>query len=227
MTESGALYRLLTWLSPSYPVGAYTYSHGLEQAVEAGLVTDARSARDWISDCVELGTGYSDALLLAEAYRAGSVRNTDRLRNAAELAAAFVPSRELALETEAQGAAFIQITEAVWETPPLKLLQENWDGPVAYPVAVGCTAAGHKIALEDALTGYLHAFAANLVSAAVRLVPLGQTDGQKITATLEQVVAETALRARKGSVDDIASSTLMVDICSMNHETQHTRLFRS
>lgn len=227
MTDASALYRLLAWLSPGYPVGAYTYSHGLEQAVEVGRVIDTATARGWISDIVEYGAGCSDTVFLAEAYRATSLRDGPRLKDAVELAAAFAATRELALESHAQGAAFLEITENAWDTPALDLLCECSEGPYAYPVVVGCAAAGHRIALEAAAHGYLHAFTANLVSATVRLVPLGQTDGQRITAALEDVVARTAARALDTSPEEATNCALMVDICSMKHETQHTRLFRS
>ncbi len=227
MTETGSLYRLLAWLSPGYPVGAYTYSHGLEQAVETGMVSDAASAGRWIHDVVELGAGFTDTVLLAETYRSVLSEDRDRLGEVAELAAAFTTTKELALESHAQGRAFFEITEATWHAPALDMLRTAWPGPHAYPVVVGCAAAGHGVELEDTAVGYLHAIAANLVSAAVRLVPLGQTDGQRITAALEPVVGATARRALETELDEMGSAALLVDICSMNHEIQHTRLFRS
>lgn len=227
MTDPGSLYRLLAWLSPGYPVGTYTYSHGLEQAVEAGLVVDADSAGLWIRDVVEFGAGFTDTVLLAEAYRSVLSEDGGRLGDVAELAAAFAATKELALESHAQGRAFFEITEAAWHTPALDMLRTAWPGPYAYPVVVGCAAAGHGVDLEDTAVGYVHAFGANLVSAAVRLVPLGQTDGQRITAALEPVTGAAARRALSTGPDEMGSATLMVDICSMNHEIQHTRLFRS
>lgn len=227
MTDAPALYRLLSWMSPGYPVGAYTYSHGLEYAVEAGHITGAERARAWIADIVEYGGGSCDAVFLAAAYRAAASGDVPALVEAAELAAAFPATKELALESQAQGRAFLEITSKAWAAPALDALAASWPGPYAMPVVVGCAAAGHGVALKDALHGYLHAFAANLVSAAVRLAPLGQTDGQLMTAALEGVVARTAEAALSSTLDDAASAALMIDICSMKHETQHTRLFRS
>lgn len=227
MTEQAALYKLLAWLSPSYPVGAYTYSHGLEHAVEAGLVSTATEAEAWLCDVVEFGAGHADAVLLAAAHRAAADGQREALRETAELAAAFAGTRELALEAHAQGAAFLKITSEAWHTPALDMLAECWDGPYAYPVVVGCAAAGHGIALEDAIAGYLHAFAANLVSAAVRLVPLGQTDGQRITAALQPVALRAARKALDTGPEQISNASWMSELCSMRHETQHTRLFRS
>jgi urease accessory protein len=224
---TAALYRLLAWLSPSYPVGAFSYSHGLEQAVEAGHVTDAATALHWIGDIVALGAGRSDGVLLAAAWRAAAAGDRPELARIAEFAAAFTATSELHLETMSQGSAFLKITAETWPSPPLAWLAEDAAGAVAAPVAVGAAAAGHGIPLEAALPACMHAFAANLVSAAVRLVPLGQTDGQRIIAALEPVIARAAEAAAATPLDDIATATLMVDITSMQHETQYTRLFRS
>ena len=227
MTEPDTLYRLLSWFSPSYPIGAYTYSHGLEQAVERGLMTSATDTRAMLRDIVEYGAGFSDLVFLASAYRAVEDEDNAVLTHVAELAAAFVATRELALESQAQGDAFLQITQRSWPTPALNRLESAWDGPYAYAVVVGCTAAGHGVPLRETALAYLHAFTANLVSAAVRLVPLGQTDGQRITADLAPDVHATVERALACEIDAVGTAALMTDICSMNHETQHTRLFRS
>lgn len=220
MADGLALYRLMTWLSPSYPVGAYTYSHGLEWAVEAGWVTSAETAQAWIGDVVARGAGFSDTVFLVETMR-------DDPRQVAEFAAAFVATPELALESHAQGQAFSRISQDTWPSPVLDQLIERWDGPYPYPVVVGCVAKSHDLAEEDVALAYLHAFAANLVSAAIRLVPLGQTDGQRIIAALEPTVTDTVQQALKTPFEHATNTSLMTDICSMRHETQHTRLFRS
>jgi urease accessory protein len=225
--DDAALYRLMAWLSPAYPVGAFSYSHGLEHAVEAGLVHDAESAEEWLRDIVRFGGARNDGVFLVCAHRAAARADRAVLCEVAELAAAHVPSAELALETTAQGAAFIRTTGDAWACDALAWLVEDWPGPYAYPVAVGVAAAGHGIAAAPALLAYLSAFAANLVSAAVRLVPLGQSDGQRIVAALEPTVAESAAALVEATLDDLGSATVMVDYASMQHETQYTRLFRS
>lgn len=227
MTESAELYRLLAWFSPGYPIGAYTYSHGLEQAVEAGAVHDAVTARAWIADLVELGAGFADGVFLAESLRAATEGDDDKLARIAEFAAAFSATAELALETNAQGAAFLKISGSAWPVPALDRLHAVWPGPYAFPIAAGCLCAGHGIGPQAAVTAFLHGFAANLVSAAVRLVPLGQTDGQRITAALESLIGETAGRALTCPYEAASNAAFMTDISSMLHETQHTRLFRS
>jgi len=225
--ESAALFRLMTWLSPAYPVGAFSYSSGLEWAVEAGDISDGATVRDWLSAVLSTGSGFCDAVLFAHAHRAGAAADDSALVAVAELAAAFAPSRERLLETQGQGTAFLEITQAVWPSTALDRLRRSWDGPIVYPIAVGVAAAGHQIPLKEALRAYLQALTANWVSAAVRLVPLGQTDGQRVIAALEQAVAATAERARAASLDDLGGATFRADIASMRHETQYTRLFRS
>jgi urease accessory protein len=226
-SEAAALYRLMAWLSPAYPVGAFAYSSGIEWAVEAGDIVDATSLQRWLSAMIADGGGFCDAAIFVHAYRAADGKDHQALQDVAELAAALAPSKERFLETTAQGRAFIDATQAAWPCATLSRLMATWNCPLAYPVAVAVSAAGHDIPLEGALTAFLHAVAANLVSAGVRLVPLGQTDGQRVLASLEPVIATTASRALGTALDDIGGATFRADIASMRHERQYTRLFRS
>jgi urease accessory protein len=225
--NAAALYRLMAWLSPAYPIGAFSYSSGIEWAVEAGDVTDAATLERWLAVMIADGSGFCDAVFFVHAHRAAAERDDKALRAVAELAAAFAPSQERHLETTAQGRAFLDATRAAWDTPALDRLLAVWDGAVALPVAVAVASAGHEIALAPALQAYLHALTANLVLAGVRLVPLGQTDGQRVLAALEPVVAATAARALATALDDVGGAAFRADLASMRHETQHTRLFRS
>jgi urease accessory protein len=224
---SGMLYRLLAWLSPAFPVGSFSYSSGIEWAVEAGDVKDAESLRGWIATIIGQGGGFCDAVFFVHAHRALSEGDDDLLRDVCALAAAFAPSKERHLETTAQGRAFAATAGAAWPCPALDRLLALWSGPIAYPVAVAVVSAGHGIALEPALVAFLHAIAANLVSSGVRLVPLGQTEGQRLLAALEAVVSDTAKRACATPLDDVGSAAFRADLASMHHETQYTRLFRT
>ena len=217
----------MTWMSPAYPVGAFSYSGGLEWAVEAGDIRDACSLTGWLTAMIRYGSVSCDAAIFCHAHRAAADGNNEALAAIAELAAALAGCKERFLETTAQGQAFLQITAAAWATPGLDRLTAAWDGPLAYPVAVAATCAGHGIALVPALHAFLHGVASNLVSAGVRLIPLGQTDGQRVLAALEAPIAQTAQRALATALDDIGSATLRADIAGMRHETQYTRLFRS
>jgi urease accessory protein len=273
-----ALLRLMTWLSPAFPVGAFSYSHGLERAIEEGLVGDRASLVGWLGELLQRGSAWNDAVLLAESWReaqAGDCGGT------AELAEALAGSGERHMETMLQGDAFRQALIA-WArageghpnsrlAPSPSALSADTSPPeggedesgarrlssppgtggdvscearrirgshgraksnaaepgMPYSVAVGAAAAAGGIALEPALVAYLHAFVSNLVQAAVRLVPLGQSDGVAALAALEGTVLATAARAATSTLDDLGSAAFMSEIMAMRHETQYSRVFRS
>jgi urease accessory protein len=225
-TEPAALYRLMSWLSPAYPVGAFSYSGGLEWAVEAGDVKDAATLADWLGAMITHGSVFCDAVFFVHAHTA-SRGSDDALRAVAEVASAFASSKERHLETTAQGRAFMDATVAAWPCDALRRLETIWPKAIAYPVAVGVAAAGHAIPLAPSLGAYLHAVTANLISAGVRLIPLGQTAGQRLLAELEPVIASSVQAAITTPLDEVGSATFRADIASMRHETQYTRLFRS
>ncbi|MDJ0654883.1 MAG: urease accessory protein UreF [Xanthomonadales bacterium] len=225
MTTDGELYRLMSWLSPAYPVGAYAYSHGLENAVENGLVVDTATACDWIATVISSGNGQSDLVFVCAAWdRAADPQGLVDLN---EFALAFQPTAELRLESSAQGKAFTKVSADAWYCRAIDTLEKLPGAEIAYPVAVGALAAGHGICRQTTMLAYAHGFASNLVSAAVRLVPLGQTDGQRITASLMPIAEAAVAEAMDTPFEDVATATPMVDIASMNHESQYTRLFRS
>jgi urease accessory protein len=225
--EAAALYRLMTWLSPAFPVGGFSYSSGIEWAVEAGDVTDAATLVDWLDAMLGEGSGLCDAIFLVHAFRAAEAGEESALCDVAELAAAFVPSRERQLETTSQGRAFIDIARAAWDAEGLDALVAACRTPLVYPVAVGVVAASHGVPLPPTLHAFLHALVSNWISAASRLVPLGQTDSQRVLVALEGAVAATAARALQATLDDLGSATFRADLASLRHETQYTRLFRS
>jgi urease accessory protein len=225
--QLAALYRLMTWLSPAYPIGAFSYSSGIEWAVEHGDIHNAATLQAWLSVVIGHGGCFCDCVFFVHAHRAGAADDTIALRRTAELALAMAPSKERYLETSAQGRAFLETTGAAWPAPAFDRLAALVEGDVALPVAVGIACAGHGIAVAPALHCFLHAAAANLVSAGVRLIPLGQSEGQRVLAALEALVAETAARAQTVALDDLGGFALRADLASMQHETQYTRLFRS
>lgn len=206
------LLTLTQWLSPAYPVGAFAWSHGLERAVSRGDVSDAAGLADWLQAVLENGAGQSDAILLCAAHGA------DDVAPVAELAAALSPSQERRMETMQQGAAFAATTRAVWD----------FDLPdMAYPVAVGRAASLAGLPLEQVVQVWLQAFVSNLVQCAQRLLPLGQTAGQRILHQLSPVITAVGQEALGASLDDIGSATFAVDTASMQHKTQYARIFRS
>ena len=224
----GALYRLLAWLSPAYPIGAFSYSHGVETAVEQGFITDRASLVEWLHSVLDGGTGRVDGALFAVAWRAAETGDWPRFDAIAERAAAWRGTSEMALEARQQGGSFLAMTRTAWPHAALDAAHGRLAGEIALPVAAALAAAVHGIALESALAGYLHAFTANLISAAVRTVPLGQSDGQLALAGLEGAVRQaTAAALATGDLDEVGTATPLLDWCSLRHETQYTRLFRS
>lgn len=203
---------LAAWFSPAYPIGSYSYSHGLEWALAAGWVAGRAGLEDWVRDLVEHGAGRTDAILLCQAYRAADPAPV------AELAEALAPSAERHLETMAQGAAFARTTAAVWCAGL---------APMPYPVAVGHAAARLGLPLDATAVLFVQAFSAAIVSAGVRLMPLGQTDGQRVTAALMPVAAMVARAAIAAPIDAVGGAAIGADLAAMLHETQATRLYRS
>jgi urease accessory protein len=218
------LLKLLTFLSPGFPVGAFSYSHGLEYAIDSGAIGTSAALQAWLIDLLQVGGGWTDAVLFNEVYRAAAAADVSRLHAVAELAGALAPSRERHLESTAQGRAFLDAISASWSCPSADALLET-DAP--YSIAVGAVAADHGIPLESALPAYLNAFIANLVSVGVRLIPIGQNAGLKILSALHPLIAAAAERALSSTLDDLGSSAILSEIASMCHEEQYSRVFRT
>lgn len=222
----GSFYRLLAWTSPSYPTGAFSYSHGLEWAVEAGDVRDVATLVDYIDAVLARGGGWIDAVLFAHAY--DCAHDAAAFDDIADLAAAFRGSAETALESHQQGAAFLAVTRKAWPHVQLDAFAERRsDAPVAHSAAMALACAAHGVPREPALFAWLHATAANLVSAGVRLIPLGQTDGQIAIARLAPRIAAVTIDALATPAEELGTAAPLLELCSIRHETQYTRLFRS
>lgn len=253
------LLRLMTWLSPSFPVGAFSYSHGLEYAVEAGLVRDGEQLTQWVEAVVLDGAGRLDADLLRNAWNAATADDEAAIADTIEWGNALRGTAEMALEAGAQGKAFLKTVHQAWMNGDTNsgdnsgdtirisngdpycvpgipgipasarwwhtLAAENRD--IAYPVAVGFAGALARLDLQPVLAAYLHGFAANLVSAGIRLVPLGQTDGQRAMARLEPVIEQAVAASLARAPEDLGAAAPIVDLMSIAHETQYTRLYRS
>jgi urease accessory protein len=225
-----ALLRLQSWLSPAFPTGAYSYSHGLEWAIEASLVRDGESLVDWLEADLCHGSGRNEAIFFSEAWRCARNDDRSKLLQVAELAAAFRGTSEFALESSQQGAACLATLRNAWPDRVLDwlsdALRERRIAP-ALAVVVGVRSARQDIPAELALPAFLQSYTANLVMAGVRLIPLGQTEGQFIVAELETAVLTASAHAQNATIEDLGSAAFMVDLASMAHETQYTRLCRS
>lgn len=220
----------MTWLSPAFPIGSYCYSHGLESAVELGYVTNESNLYEWIVNILNYGTGKNEAILFNHIYTLTKNKAWEALNPAIQIMHALRPSYELWMESTHQGEAFLSTMKQVWPHPLLEQLETCLQQVNAKPslvLAVAFVAALHNIEPEVALANYLHAFCANLVSAGVRLIPLGQTMGQQILKQLNDDIMPFIKKVEKLSITDLSSATLLLDWLSIKHETQYTRIFRS
>ena len=218
-----ALLRLQTWLSPAFPTGSFSYSHGLETAIAGQVVCDKQSTRDWIKALLHQGSGWNDALFFVAGWKAGSVVDETEIENINDLCLALQPSRERWLETTLQGQAFYDAARS-WPNPLLHKLKAT---DIALPVIAGALFGASDIPLKDALAAYLNAFVSNLVWICVRLIPLGQKDALSIIAELETEIIELAQQASRSTLDDLGSCAFVSDIASMAHENLETRICRS
>jgi urease accessory protein len=225
-----ALLRQQSWLSPAFPTGSYSYSHGIEWAVEAGQIHDRKSLVGWLEADLCYGSGRNEAIFFIEAWRSATEDDCEKLLEIAELAAAFRGTSEFALETSQQATACLATLRRVWPDPLLESLSELLSdlriAPV-FSVVLGVRAARQDIPATLALPAFLQSYVANWVTAGVRLIPLGQTDGQLAIAELEPAVLALASKSQEATIHDVGSAAFMVDLASAFHETQYTRLFRS
>lgn len=202
---------LIQWLSPAFPTGAFAYSHGLEREIAVGTVTDAASLEAWLGNILRFGAGWQDAVLLAHVLDGDGAALDD-------LARALQPSAERLRESREQGAALARtVAGMTGRDLPARLL----------PVAVGEAAAALNLPKADVLALYLQGFAGNLVSIAIRHVPLGQTEGQAVLSHLLPLIHDLACRAIAATLDDIGTCALAGDLAALQHETQDVRIFRT
>lgn len=211
--EGAALLTLVQWLSPAFPIGAYAYSHGLESVIAAEEVRDAGALRQWLADVLEFGAGRTDAILLAHSLRGGADH-----QSLAALARAMAPTAERLQETEELGAALTRATDALLGlTSP----------PLPFPIALGRAAQSLPLTAAQVIALALQAFAAGLVSAAVRFVPLGQTEGQAVLTALHPLILRLAAEAAAAPLAAIGTAAIRADMASARHETLNTRIFRT
>lgn len=198
------LLKLTQWLSPAFPIGSFAYSHGLEYAIDQGDISSADTLFDWVEGVILFGAGRSDAALLRLTLEGADV---------ADQAEAICSSSERWLETVEQGRAFVTATNAVYtETLP----------PMPLPIAVGVVARRLELSAETVVSLYLHSFASNLVSVAVRFVPLGQSDGQSVLHRLHEVIEQVAQ-----AEPSLWAGAIGSDLASLRHQQMETRVFKT
>jgi urease accessory protein len=218
---------LFLWLSPSFPVGAFAYSQGLEMAVEHGLVTSRATLETWLATLIDHGSLRNDLIVLGAAHTATQIQDSIALTAANDLACALQPSMERYLETTQQGGSFLQAIAANWTAPAFTAVRVHLGDIVAYPIALGIAAGAHAIPIAATRDAFAFAWATNQTSAAIRLSVIGQTDAQGVIAALAAPLTAAAIRSATQTLDDIGSATFSADLASLEHETQYSRLFRS
>ncbi|MEO1223045.1 MAG: urease accessory UreF family protein [Pseudomonadota bacterium] len=214
-----------TWLSPTFPTGGFSYSHALETLVDDGRVTSADEVVDWLSSVLAYGGGWTDGLLCREAWRAVAQSDNDRLGELADFAAALPGTTEFELETVSQGKAFLRAVAAGWPDYLPGVLMGQ--GGAAMPIAVGACCAAASVSQDRTLAAYLGGLTGHLISAACRLVPLGQSDAQRATAAINAQLPDLVELLMQADFEQLGTCAWVLDLASMSHETLHTRLFRS
>ena len=206
------LVTVMQWLSPAFPIGGFAYSHGLEWAINKGYVSNREELQKWISDLLEYGSLKNDAILIKLVLQGSDPKEIN------ELAMALCPASERLSETQIQGGAFCKIMREVWslEIDDLTL-----------PIALALAAKNESIDQNLVVPAYLHSFCSNLISVAMRLIPIGQTDGQKTLRELSPLISDSVRAVAKSDKDDLGSACFLSDVSAMQHEYLQPRVFKT
>ena len=203
---------VMQWMSPAFPIGAFAYSHGLEWAIDKDHVSNGEKLQKWITDLLEYGSLRTDAIFISLILRGHDAKKMN------ELSMALCPAGERLLETKLQGSAFAKVIEDVWQQDI---------GELSLPIAVALAAKNQSIEQDLILPAYLHAFCSNLISAAIRLIPIGQTGGQRILLELYTTISDLVQTASESEIDDLNSACFFSDVSAMEHEYLQPRIFKT
>ena len=202
---------LQTWFSPAFPTGAFSYSHGMESAIQDNLVKDAGGLKSWVDSLLSHGSGRNDGLFLKAAYKGVDEAN--------DLCLVLSGSKERLRETMELGQAFSRVVRASYDV--------NLPDQTAYPVAIGMTAQQIGLDLTLTLQSYLQAFASNLISVGVRTIPIGQQAGQDCLIGLYPVIQNVTNQIKSESLDELGTATFISDLMAMKHEKSVPRIYRT
>jgi urease accessory protein len=206
------LITVMQWLSPAFPIGGFAYSHGLEWAINKGYVSNREELQKWISDLLEYGSLKNDAILIKLVLQGSDPKEIN------ELAMALCPASERLSETQLQGGAFCKIMREVWSLEIDEL---------TLPIALALAAKNESIDQNLVVPAYLHSFCSNLISVAMRLIPIGQTDGQKTLRELSPLISDSVRSVAKSDKDDLGSACFLSDVSAMQHEYLQPRVFKT
>ena len=220
MKNFNSILKLLTWNNQAYPIGSYSFSSGLEYAIEINLISTAKELQDWLKNLLKFGNLQSDAILLKEAWKIKTCKKDKDITDLNRFAISLNQSKEKYIESYEQGKSFIKISKESWSH---KFPRET----LMFPIAYACSAVQENISLEDTLLSFLHSNLCNLLGAGIKLLPLGQTEGQKIQLQINKYIEKEYKSILKKNLNYIGSCGWVNDIVSMKHEHQFTRLFRT
>lgn len=221
------IHELLTWFNPSYPIGSYAYSHGIEYAIEEGLINNSNSLHKWVRDLLIFGTGYNDSIIINILYNSIVENNLSNFDDIVDIAYAMRPTKEISLESAQQGISFYSIIREVYNSNELNSYLRRVDSKITYPVITGIIGGYFQLEKHNLIYAYLYSFASNLLSAALRIMSIGQTEIQKIIYKLKKDIEKMTMKSQKLNLSDLGSSVLFSDWSSAKHEFQYSRLFRS
>jgi len=222
LVDSLALLRLLQLASPALPVGAYSYSEGLEALADTGKVHDSTSLQHWLVQELQYGAVRLEAAVMLRTYDAASTQDYPTLQKWNNWLSAAKETAELRQQSWQMGGSLLRLLQ---EIQPLQVL--DYPSPCNFAIAFGLAAASWQIDREAALLGYLHSWATNLVTAGIKLIPLGQTAGQQLLLDLHGNLTQAASAIMLLQDEELTSCGWGLALASMAHETQYTRLFRS
>lgn len=219
------LLSLLQLTSSALPVGAYSYSEGLEILVENGMITSPESLQKWLESELKYGAIRMEAAVMIRAYEAVKALDLQLLSYWNQWLSAARETEELRSASWQMGRSLIQLLEKLH--PQIKSITSTVGNPCNYAIAFGIALAYHQINIQAGLLGYLYSWVSNLITAGVKLIPLGQTAGQQLIRFLQPLLTNNAAQITAMVDDELSCCSWGLSLASMQHETQYTRLFRS
>lgn len=236
---------LLQLASPALPVGSYSYSEGLESLVNDGTITNLTQLENWLNDNLKFGAIQLESALMMRAYLGINQRNFSNLLYWQNWTSATRDTAELRQQSLQMGRSLIKLFLNL-SAMPEKIVNVNMDQDFKsniidqiqqqvkrdhnfchWPIAYGITAAYWQIDLNIAIVGYLHSWLSNLINAGIKLIPLGQTDGQRLLWSMQSAIYQTSQTVLNLKDDDLVTCNWGLSLASMSHESQYTRIFRS
>ncbi|MDZ8053943.1 MAG: urease accessory protein UreF [Aulosira sp. ZfuVER01] len=216
---------ILQLTSPALPVGAYSYSEGLETLVEQGVIANQQNLQEWLNSQLRYGAIRVEAAVMLRAYKSVKIGDLEALIHWNRWLSAARETEELRNSSWQMGRSLIQLLGKL--QPQILPITSSVGNPCNYAIAFGIAAAHWQVDVKAGLLGYLHSWASNLITAGVKLIPLGQTAGQQLLLDLQELLSTTAVEILALEDDELSCCTWGLSLASMQHETLYTRLFRS